>query len=136
MMKDKMATKNSTEFIYQTDGSLLIVRFHGFQKPEEAAKDNLILSETIRQKRVRLILINQKDIKVLSGEIQSMIVDNASRLVNSGVKKLAVVMPEDVFALAAISKIHGESKLTGIPIQLFSSEKDGLEWLRGNAQIL
>jgi hypothetical protein len=130
MNKDSIATKTNTEFIHQVDDSLLIVRFHGFLKFEEAAKDNLILIDTVRQKRVRRLLINQRDIKVLSKEMQSLIVDNAATMANSGLKKLAVVLPEDVFALAAVSKIHSQSKITGVTIQLFSSESDGVEWLR------
>jgi len=49
---------------------------------------------------------------------------------SSGVKKIAVILPEDVFALAAISKIHGDTKLTGIQTSLFHSEDEGLKWLR------
>lgn len=130
MNKDSIATKTNTEFIYQAEGAVLIVRFHGFQKPDEAAKDSQVLAQTIRQKKVRSLLINQRDIKVLSGEVQSLILDNAAKVGDSGVKRVAVVVPDDVFALAAVSKIHHQSKTAGVAVQLFSSESDGLEWLR------
>jgi len=130
MNNDSIATKTNTEFIYQTEGSILIARFHGFQKPDEAAKDNQVLDQTIRQKRVRALLINQRNIKVLSGEMQSLILDNAAKVVDRGVKRVAIVMPEDVFALAAVSKIHSQSKIAGVAVQLFSSEPDAVEWLR------
>lgn len=130
MNKDSIATKTNTEFIYQTEGSVLIARFHGFQKPEEAAKDNLVLAQTVREKKVRSLLINQRDIKVLSGEVQSLILNNATKIVDSGVRRVAIVVPKDVFALAAVSKIHSQSKITGVAVQLFSSESDGVEWLR------
>lgn len=136
MTKDRISTSINTELIYQAEGSLLIVRFYGFQRSEQAAKDNQAIVETVRQKRVRLLLINQRDIKVLSREMQSLIVDNAAKMVNSGVKKVAVVLPEDVFALASVSKIHSESKLTGIAIQSFSSEGDAIEWLRNQHSII
>ncbi|AYB31895.1 hypothetical protein [Chryseolinea soli] len=130
MNNDSIATKTNTEFIYQTEGSILIARFHGFQKPDEAAKDNQVLDQTIRQKRVRALLINQRNIKVLSGEMQSLILDNAAKVVDRRVKRVAIVMPEDVFALAAVSKIHSQSKIAGVAVQLFSSEPDAVEWLR------
>lgn len=130
MNHNRISTNNNTEFIYQAEGSLLIVRMSGFQKSEQAAKDNLILMETILRKRVRSLLMNQRDVKVLSQEMQSWIVGNAATLLNSGVVKMAVVLPEDVFALAAISKIHGDTKLRGIENKLFKSEEEGLKWLR------
>lgn len=130
MNNNRISNNNNTEFIYQAEGSLLIVRLSGFQKSEQAAKDNLIIIETIRKKQVRALLMNQRDIKVLSKEMQSWIIDNAAVMLNSGIKKMAVVLPEDVFALAAISKIHGDTKLTGIENKLFNSEEEGLKWLR------
>lgn len=130
MNNDVIFSNRYAELIYQADDSLLIVRLKGFQKPERAAQENLILMETIRQKRVRSVVINQRDIKVLSQQMQSWIVDNASVMLNSGVMRMAVVLPEDVFALAAISKIHGDAKLKGIENKLFNSEEEALKWLR------
>jgi hypothetical protein len=133
MNKEKIATNTTTEFLYQTDGSILIVRFRGFLKPGEAAKDRLVINEAIHQKKVQLILINQRDIKVLSREMQSFIMNNAPEMVQMGIKKMAIVLPEDVFALAGVSKIQNESNIRGIEMGTFISEEAGLNWLRANS---
>jgi hypothetical protein len=130
MAKEKITTSTRTELFYQTEDSVLIVRFHGFLKPEEAAKDRQVLNETIRQKKIRLILLDQRDIKVLSKEMQSFIINGAGEMAQNGIKKMAIILPEDVFALAGISKIHSEFKTPAIEMTHFTSEEDGLNWLR------
>lgn len=130
MAREKITTSTSSELFYQPEDSILIVRFHGFLKPAEAAKDRLVLNEIIRQKKIRLMLIDQQDIKVLSKEMQSFIISNAGEMAQNGVRKMAITLPKDVFALAGVSKIHSEFKTPGIEVTSFASEEDGLNWLR------
>ena len=130
MANERIKTNTSTELFYQTEDSILIARFHGFLKPGEAAKDRLVLHETIRQKKIRLILLNQRDIKVLSKEMRSFIINSAGEMAQNGVKKIAITLPEDVFALAGVSKIHSEFKIPGIEMAHLASEEEGLNWLR------
>lgn len=130
MTSEKIVNSTSMELYYQTSDSILVARFHGFLKPGDAAKDTLVLLQTIQQRKVRLILVNQRDIKVLSREMQSFIAGNASEMVKNGVKKIAVVLPKDVFALAGVSKIHSELKTPGIEVIQFATEEEGLNWLR------
>jgi hypothetical protein len=130
MVIEKIATSASMELSYQTEGSILIFRVHGFLKPGEAAKDGLTLNEAISKKKIRRILIDQRGIKVLSKEMQSFIIGSANEMAQKGIKKMAILPPEDVFALAGISKIQSEFKTPGIEIANFSSEEEGLNWLR------
>jgi vacuolar-type H+-ATPase subunit F/Vma7 len=129
-----MNTVNSTntniEFAYQEDSSILIVRIHGFQKAENAAKTREAFNELINQKKIKLILINQRDIKVLSREMQSFIADYIPEMVQKGIKKMAIILPEDVFALAGVTKIHSETKIPDLEMKTFNSEEQGINWLR------
>jgi len=61
--------------------------------------------------------------------MQSLIASNAAQMTRSGIRKIAIVLPENIFALAAVSKIHGETSVAGIEAALFSSETDGVKWL-------
>ncbi|HTJ51889.1 MAG TPA: hypothetical protein VL443_20655 [Cyclobacteriaceae bacterium] len=136
MTKEKIVASTSMELFYQPEDSILIVRFHGFLKPAEAFKDRLLLNDTIRQKKIQLLVINQRDIKVLSSEMQSFIVKTASEMVKHGIKKIATVLPEDVFALAGVSKIQNEFHTPGIEIANFASEESGVNWLCGRFYVL
>ncbi|HEY8934045.1 MAG TPA: hypothetical protein VIM65_02450 [Cyclobacteriaceae bacterium] len=129
-MSTVISTHSNIELVYQADSSILIVRIHGFQKAENAVKSKVMLNELIDQKKIRLILVNQKDIKVLSKEMQLFIAGYASEIVQKGIRKMAVVLPEDLFALAGVNKIHSETKIPDLEMKTFTSEERGLNWLR------
>ena len=129
-MNTAISTHNNMEITYHAESSILILRIHGFQKAENAAKSKEMLNELIHQKKIRLILINQKDIKVLSKEMQLFIAGYASEIVQKGIKKMAIVLPEDLFALAGVNKIHSETKIPDLEMKTFTSEEQGLNWLQ------
>jgi hypothetical protein len=113
----------------KANGSILIVRFHGFLKPDEVTRNSILLVQTIHQNKVRSILMDQRDLKVLSKEVQWFITQSAKELMQSGIKKVAVLLPENVFALAGITKINSELQVPDIEVRHILSETAGLTWL-------
>ena len=130
MVTEKIATGTSMELSYQSADFILVFRVHGFLKPDEAARDRLILHEAISKKKAQLLLVDQRDIKVLSKEMQSFVISSANEMVRMGIKKMAIILPQDVFALAGVSKIQREFKTPGMEIAHFTSEEEGMNWLR------
>jgi len=128
MIKETIAPNAKTEMEYLKDGRILILRLHGFIKTEEMKRDMALLNQTIEERGVQALLVNHHDAKVFSAEIQSMIAQNRSAMGRKGVRKIAVILPEDIFALAAIKKISHETP--NIDVKTFQSETDGLNWLR------
>ncbi len=122
--------KTKTELLYWTEEQMLIVRFKGFIKNEDGLKDIRAIDDAFQNKPVKLLLINQRAMKVLTAEMQSVIVQKVSELVRKGINKMAFVLPEDIFAIASISKMKNENKTDGVEINEFHTEADAEAWLR------
>ena len=125
-------TKTKTELLYRKEEQMLIARFNGFIKNEDGLKDIRAIDDAFQNKPVKLLLINQRAMKVLTAEMQTVIVKRVSELVRKGIKKLAFVLPEDIFAIASVSKMKNENKTDGVEIKEFHSEEQALLWLRTN----
>ena len=128
-----MATLNGQSLLAEPYASILIredgilsITLKGFIKPEQINKVMSVVMGAVKNLNSKLILINQKELKVLSRETQNQIVTNINEL-NSLVSRVAIIESEDIFAVAGLKAV--QKNVRANKGRNFVSNDDAIEWL-------
>lgn len=130
MKEEKLSTTNNMELVYLPESSVLVMRIKGFLRASEFPTERERINQTIRQKNIRNIVLNQSGMLVLSKEMQTFLIQTSSDMIRNGIKKLAAIPPKDLFAQAGLAHIISQTKTDAIEIKEFQSETEGIAWTR------
>jgi len=105
---------------------ILSITFRGFLKPEQADLVSSAIFRAVSELKLELILINQKELKVLSKEIQNQFTSNILKI-TPFISRAAIIEPEDIFAAAGLKTIQkNDHSNKG---KNFTNEHEAIEWL-------
>ena len=107
----------------------LKLKFSGFLKVVNLVSVQAFMDTFTKSHPCDLLLIDHSGLKVLSKEVQEYMSKTISHIADKGVKRIAIIEAEDVFAKAGFEKLNREAHNDDITRVVFHSEKDALEWL-------
>ena len=107
----------------------LKLKFSGFLKVVNLVSIQAFMSAFTRSHPCEMLLIDHSGLKVLSKDVQEYMTNTIAHIASKGVKRIAMIEAEDVFAKAGFEKIHREVSTDNITRVVFHSEKAALEWL-------
>jgi len=115
--------------ITQIGPHALKLKFSGFLKVVNLVSVQAFMDAFTKNHPCDLLLIDHSGLKVLSKEVQEYMSKTIGYIANKGVKRMAIIEAEDVFAKAGFEKLHREVNPDRVIRVLFHSEKAALEWL-------
>lgn len=115
--------------ITQIGPHALKLKFTGFLKVVNLVSVQAFMDAFTKNHPCELLLIDHSGLKVLSREVQEYMSKTLIRIAGKGVKRIAMIEAEDVFAKAGFEKLHREAHAESITRVAFHSEKAALEWL-------
>jgi hypothetical protein len=125
-INEKSLLEESYACIVVREDRIISATLKGFLKPEQATKALSVIFRAINELKLNLILINQKDLKVLSKETQDQIVANINEL-TPFLSRAAIIESEDIFAVAGLKAVQKNAHTHNSKI--FTNENEAVEWL-------
>jgi hypothetical protein len=115
---------------YEQQTGILYVKWMGFLRLDEVKKGGNFLIEFITKNRVAKNFNNQTALKVLSPDVQEYVSTQLfPQIEKAGMRKVGVLLAEDVFAQATVNNVNAKVTLGQLSIQTFGSERLCKEWL-------
>jgi hypothetical protein len=115
---------------YEQQTGILYVKWIGFLRLDDVKKGGNFLVEFITNNRVTKNLNNQTALKVLSADVQQYLTTQLfPQIEKAGMRKVGVLLSEDVFAQATVNNVNAKVTLGNLSLQTFGSEKHCKEWL-------
>jgi len=127
MNNDNGFRSENFELTYQGRG-LLKMKLKGFIKSGQMQDITVKIHELITRHHVRYLLVDQRELKVLTKEVMDFIFNSIGDLQRMGIEKVGTLEPVDIFAKAGIFKIQQESKNTKLVTMPFQSEEECVAW--------
>jgi hypothetical protein len=115
--------------IIQVGPHAIKIKFSGFLKVANLAAVTSFMDTFTKQNPCDLLLVDHFELKVLSKEVQEYLTKVIAVISGKGIKRLAIIKADDIFAKAGFEKIHKEVHTDSIEYATFHSEKDAMEWL-------
>lgn len=124
-------TDNCAEITYDDANGIIIAKWSGFLKLDSTKKGCDSMVEFVRKNKTTKHLSDQSSLKVLSKEVQGYLVTEAfPALDKAGLKRLAVLVSEDVFAKATVDNVNTNAmKMGNITVKTFNTRRDCIDWL-------
>lgn len=115
--------------ITQIGPHALKLKFSGFLKVANLVSVQAFMDAFTKNYPCDLLFIDHSGLKVLSKDVQDYMSKTITHIANKGVKRIAMIEADDVFAKAGFEKLHREVHNDNITRAVFHSEKTALEWL-------
>ncbi|MDF9795606.1 hypothetical protein OKW21_000869 [Catalinimonas alkaloidigena] len=110
--------------------NIIIAKWSGFLNLESTKKGCDAMVEYVRKNKITKHLSDQSTLKVLSKEVQGYLVGEAfPALDRAGLRKLAVLVSEDVFAKATVDNVNSATMMGNIEVKTFNSRRECVDWL-------
>jgi hypothetical protein len=101
-----------------------------FLRIEDTKRACKALVDFTKQNRITLHLSEQTELKVLSKEVQDFLVGNCfPELEQNGLRKVAVLLAEDIFAQATVTNVNTKATVGKLQINTFGSSHKAHDWL-------
>ena len=127
MNNDNVFRGENFELTYEGH-AVLKMKLKGFIKLAQMGNIILKINEFVSRHHVRYLLIDQRELKVLTKDVMDFIFKSIEELHQMGIEKVGTLEPVDIFAKAGISKIRQESKNTKLVTMPFQSEEECVAW--------
>jgi hypothetical protein len=127
MNNDDEFRSENFELMYHGNG-ILKMRLRGFIKFAQIPATATRINEFIHKNQVKYLLVDQRELKVLTKDVQEHILRSIAEMQRMGIERVGILDPVDVFAKAGISKVHQESKDTTFDTKHFQTEEECMEW--------
>ncbi len=122
LMKEKFV-----HISHDTKTNILYVKWIGFLRLEDVKKAGKFLLEYVAKNRITLNLNDQTELKVLSTEVQQYLMGELFPAIERvGMKKVGVLLSEDLFAQASVGNVNAK---VGLQVQVFGNANLCTEWL-------
>jgi hypothetical protein len=115
--------------ITQIGPHALKLKFTGFLKVSDLAAVTAFMDTYSKNNLCDMLLLDHSALKVLSKEVQEYLAKTVAIIESKGIKRIAVIEADDVFAKAGFDKIQKEAHVDRITHVAFHSEKAAQEWL-------
>lgn len=123
-------TDKCAEISFDDENNIIVSKWMGFLNLETTKKGCDAMVSFVSKNRVTKNLSDQSTLKVLSKEVQGYLVSEAfPALDKAGLRKLAVLVSEDVFAKATVENVNTATKMGNILVKTFNTRRDCIEWL-------
>ena len=121
----------SLELSLDESNNIIVAHWKGFLKLEVVQEGCQKLIQLVKSHNISKHLSDQRELKVLSKEVQSYLVSDVfPALEAAGLRKLAVLSSTDVFAQATASKVStNATQLGNISLNTFNAKPDCIAWL-------
>lgn len=130
---DKMLLQEKfCEITYDDVNKIIIAKWIGFLKPENVRKGCDVIIEFSKKNQLSKHLSDQTQLKVLSKEVQEYLVNEFFPAAgNSGIKKVAVLVSDDIFAKATVDNVNSNTatKVGKISFNTLNAKSDCIKWL-------
>lgn len=120
------------EITYDEANKILVAKWIGFLKLEDVKKGCNVISDFAKKNQLSKHLSDQTQLKVLSKEVQEYLVSEFFPVIgNHGVKKVAVLVSDDIFAKATVDNVNSSTatKVGKITFKTFNAKSDCINWL-------
>ncbi|SDJ92404.1 hypothetical protein SAMN05421823_101434 [Catalinimonas alkaloidigena] len=119
------------EITYDDANKVLVAKWMGFLKIDSTQKGCISMVDFVKRNKVTKHLSDQSTLKVLSKDVQTYLVTEAfPALDRAGLRKLAVLVSEDIFAKASVENVNtNATKMGNISIRTFGTRKECIAWL-------
>jgi hypothetical protein len=116
---------------YASADGIIHAEWNGYLKPEDTRRACKTLIDFVTENQVSLHLSAHAGLKILSLPIQEfLIIYVLPALEKGGLRKMAVLLSEDVFAQATVENVHGRACCQRLEIRSFASSGAATKWLK------
>lgn len=129
---NKILVKESyVEINFDPATQIITAKWKGYLRLDQVKKGCEFLSDIIERDELTRHLSDHRELKVLSKEVQDYLTQSWFGDVESrGLRGIAVLVSEDVFAQATVNKVNNEQARVGkMVINTYNSEQDCRDWL-------
>ncbi|WKN31957.1 hypothetical protein PZB74_01120 [Porifericola rhodea] len=118
------------EITFDETNKIVVAKWSGFLKLDTTKKACDAMVKFVKENRVNKHLSDQSTLKVLSKEVQGYLVGEAfPELDKAGLRRLAVLVSEDVFAKATVDNVNNATMMGNIKVKTCNSKKECIEYL-------
>ena len=115
---------------FDTENRIINAKWTGFLRIEDTKRACKVLIDFTKQNQITLHLSEQTELKVLSKEVQEYLVATCiPELEQNGIRKVAVLVAEDIFAQATVSNVNTKAMVGKLQINTFGSALKAHDWL-------
>jgi len=119
------------EVRYDEENKIVIARWKGFLTLEQITTGCKVVNDTIKNNKLTLHISDQSLLKVLSKEAQEFLTGTWFGQVDKLVlKKIAILVAEDIFAQASVNKVNMLSKYNELQMNTVQTEEQCYFWLK------
>jgi hypothetical protein len=126
-----LLNEKSVRLSYDSANKTIIAKWIGFLKMEDLKKGCELMNVQIRSEKITRHISDQTELKVLAKELQEYIggvwFDEVEKM---GLRKIAILVAEDVFAQATVNKVNTNAQFRNLQIQTFGSLDKCYQWLK------
>ncbi len=116
---------------YAPAHSIIHADWNGYLKPEDTRRACKALIDFVTANQVSLHLSAHTGLKILSLPVQEFLTTSAlPEMERGGLKKMAVLLSEDVFAQATVENVHARACCHRLKIRSFTSPVAATDWLK------
>jgi predicted hydrolase (HD superfamily) len=126
-----LLNEKSVKLSYDSASKVIIAKWIGFLKMDDLKRGCELMNNQIRTDKITRHISDQTELKVLAKELQEYIggvwFDEVEKL---GLRKIAILVAEDVFAQATVNKVNTHAQFRNLQIQTFGSLEKCYQWLK------
>jgi hypothetical protein len=126
-----LLNEKAVKLSYDSANKIIIAKWIGFLKMEDLKKGCEIMNNQIKAEKITRHISDQTELKVLAKELQEYIggvwFDEVEKM---GLRKIAILVAEDVFAQATVNKVNTNAQFRNLQIQTFGSLDKCYQWLK------
>ena len=127
---DSILKEKFVEIEFDPSTKVITARWIGFLKLEDVQKGCNLVSNYIKKNNLTSHLSDHTKLKVLSKEVQEYLTGQwFAEVEKLGLKKIAVLVSEDVFAQATVNNVNTRGAVGRLKIYTFNSETQCNQWL-------
>lgn len=108
---------------------IMTAKWIGFIKMEEAVKSNKVIVDYQKKYNVTKHFSDQSELKILTKEVQDYLASQMPVVEQNGLRKMAVLMADDIFAQATVANVNMKINVGKLNIQFFNSKNQCINFL-------
>jgi hypothetical protein len=130
MEGEKVFIKDYCTIVYNMDKGIIYAKWSGFLSLSQVEEGCEIINDYVSRYSISRHLSDHRMLKVLTADVQDYLTGTFFPTVKSlGLKKIAVIVSENVFAKATVDKVNAEALIGQLSIHNFMHQEQCIEWL-------
>ena len=125
--KEKLLLAEAFAKVVIREDGIVSIKLKGFLKLDQMKKTSSAVHQAVAgTDKLKLLLIDQKELKVLSKDVQDHLIQAIVKL-DAYILRVVVIKPDDPFALAGMNAVENIAHAN--KGRNFAHEGDAIEWL-------